>query len=94
NALLRELKSLETRLGRAAPIVRWGPRVIDLDLLVHGSTRLAAETITVPHPGLAERAFVLAPLAEISPTLVVPGVGKVSELLRRLDTTGLERIDR
>ncbi len=93
-ALLRELKALETRLGRAAPIVRWGPRLIDLDLLVHGSTRLAEETITVPHPGVAERAFVLAPLAEISPTLVVPGVGKVSELLRRLDTTGLERIDR
>lgn len=92
--LLHELKSLETRLGRAAPVVRWGPRLIDLDLLVHGSTRRAEESITVPHPGLAERAFVLAPLAEISPTLVVPGVGRVSELLRLLDTAGLERIDR
>jgi 2-amino-4-hydroxy-6-hydroxymethyldihydropteridine diphosphokinase len=92
HTLLRELKSLETRLGRAAPIVRWGPRRIDLDLLVHGSTRLTEESITVPHPGLAERAFVLGPLADISPTLVVPGVGRVSELLRRVDTAGLERI--
>lgn len=94
HALLRELKALERRLGRAAPVVRWGPRLIDLDLLVHGSTRLAEESITVPHPGLAERAFVLGPLAEICPTLSVPGVGKVGELLRHLDTAGLERIDR
>jgi 2-amino-4-hydroxy-6-hydroxymethyldihydropteridine diphosphokinase len=90
--LLRELKALETRLGRAAPVVRWGPRLIDLDLLVHGSTQIAEETITVPHPGLAERAFVLVPLADIAPSLVVPGQGRVTELLGRVDTTGLERI--
>ena len=85
--LLRELKALETRLGRAAPIVRWGPRLIDLDLLVHGNTQLADDTLTVPHPGLAERAFVLVPLADISPTLMVPGVGRVSALVNRVDTT-------
>lgn len=92
--LLRELKALEQRLGRAAPVVRWGPRRIDLDLLVHGATRLQEPAITVPHPGLAERAFVLVPLAEVAPSLVVPGVGRVSDLLRRVGTEGLERIDR
>ncbi|HET9694855.1 MAG TPA: 2-amino-4-hydroxy-6-hydroxymethyldihydropteridine diphosphokinase [Steroidobacteraceae bacterium] len=93
-ALLQELKSLESRLGRAAPVVRWGPRLIDLDLLVHGTTCVQQESIHVPHPGIAERAFVIAPLCDVSPSLEVPGVGRVSALLRRLDTGGLERIDR
>jgi 2-amino-4-hydroxy-6-hydroxymethyldihydropteridine diphosphokinase len=91
--LLDELKTLETQLGRAAPVVRWGPRRIDLDLLVHGATRLQEPAIQVPHPGIAERAFVLVPLCDLSPSLVVPGVGRVSGLLRRLDASGLERID-
>jgi 2-amino-4-hydroxy-6-hydroxymethyldihydropteridine diphosphokinase len=90
--LLQALKSLEHALGRAAPVVRWGPRLIDLDLLVHGSTRQQDATLTVPHPGIAERAFVLLPLAEICPALVVPGVGRVSTLLQRLDTSGCERL--
>lgn len=92
-SLLRHLQALETTLGRAVPVVRWGPRLIDLDLLAHGSTRIDEPGITVPHPGLAERAFVLVPLAEIAPSLELPGVGKVSALLRRLDTSGLERIE-
>lgn len=91
--LLRELQALETRLGREAPIVRWGPRLIDLDLLVHGQTRCQQDALTLPHPGIAERAFVLVPLAEISPSLDVPGVGRVDALLQRLDSSGLERID-
>jgi 2-amino-4-hydroxy-6-hydroxymethyldihydropteridine diphosphokinase len=74
--------------------VRWGPRSIDLDLLVHGTTQVASESLTVPHPGLAERTFVLVPLAEIAPSLEVPGQGRVSTLLRRLDPAGaLQRID-
>lgn len=92
-ALLRELKSLETRLGRAAPVVRWGPRLIDLDLLVHGRSRSSDETLALPHPGIAERGFVLVPLAELCPTLDVPGVGKVSALLQGLGPVTLERID-
>jgi 2-amino-4-hydroxy-6-hydroxymethyldihydropteridine diphosphokinase len=93
-SLLRELKALESRLGRAAPVVRWGPRSIDLDLLVHGSTQVRLESIEVPHPGIAQRAFVLAPLCDLSPTLEVPGVGRVSVLLQRLGKAGLERIER
>ena len=91
-ALLHELKSLESRLGRATPAVRWGPRLIDLDLLVHGSTRIHEASIEVPHPGIAERAFVVVPLGEISPALEIPGLGRVSALLQRLDSSGLERI--
>jgi len=90
-ALLGELQTLETRLGREAPVVRWGPRRIDLDLLVHGGSRVNEPGLHVPHPGIAERAFVLAPLAEIAPELEVPGVGRVNRLLEQVDATGLER---
>lgn len=95
-ALLAALKELEVRLGRARPVVRWGPRRIDLDLLVHGSERSDADELKLPHPGIAERAFVLMPLAEIAPELDVPGLGRVHELLARLgalDPATLERIE-
>ena len=91
-AMLAELKSLEERLGRERPVVRWGPRRIDLDLLVHGTTRIDEPQIKVPHPGIAERAFVLAPLAEIAPDLDVPGVGRVRTLAAGIDTAGLARM--
>jgi 2-amino-4-hydroxy-6-hydroxymethyldihydropteridine diphosphokinase len=90
--LLRELQALESRLGREVPVVRWGPRLIDLDLLVHGQTRCEADGLTLPHPGIAERDFVLVPLAEISPFLDVPGVGRVDALLQRLAPPALERV--
>ena len=92
--LLRELKSVESALGRAAPVVRWGPRRIDLDLLVHGTTRVQELGLHVPHPGIAERAFVLVPLCDVSPSLLVPGMGRVTGMLARLDAAELERIDR
>ena len=91
-AMLAELKALEERLGRERPVVRWGPRRIDLDLLVHGTTRIDEPQLQVPHPGLAERAFVLAPLAEVAPDLDVPGVGRVRTLAARIDTAGLSRM--
>lgn len=91
-ALLAQLKALEARLGRERPVVRWGPRRIDLDLLVHGAARIAEPALEVPHPGIAERAFVLVPLAEIAPDLAVPGRGRVRDLLVRVDSTDLERL--
>ena len=90
--MLAELKALEQHLGRERPVVRWGPRRIDLDLLVHGTTRIDEPQLQVPHPGLAERAFVLVPLAEIAPDLEVPGLGRVRSLLSRVDCAGLERV--
>jgi 2-amino-4-hydroxy-6-hydroxymethyldihydropteridine diphosphokinase len=92
DALLAALKDLEARLGRARPVLRWGPRRIDLDLLVHGTARSATVELTLPHPGIAERAFVLAPLAEIAPDLDVPGLGRVRALLAGVDATTVERI--
>jgi len=92
HAMLRALKRLEQELGRATPVVRWGPRRIDLDLLVHGRSRADTDDLHLPHPGIAERAFVLVPLADIAPALVVPQVGRVSTLLRAVDASTLGRI--
>jgi 2-amino-4-hydroxy-6-hydroxymethyldihydropteridine diphosphokinase len=82
--LLAGLRALETRLGREPQRVRWGPRVIDLDLLVHGRHRIHEADLELPHPGIAARRFVLEPLAEIAPDLDVPGLGHVAGLLSRL----------
>ena len=85
--LLAALQATETRLGRVRPTERWGPRRIDLDLLVYGAERIDEPGLTVPHPGLAERAFMLAPLADIAPELRVPGLGVVRDLLAALDAS-------
>jgi dihydropteroate synthase len=72
-ALLERVKRLEVELGRE-PTVRWGPRVIDIDLIAYDEVTLKSERLTLPHPELFNRAFVLAPLAEIAPDLVIAGV--------------------
>jgi 2-amino-4-hydroxy-6-hydroxymethyldihydropteridine diphosphokinase len=91
-AMLVELKSLEQRLGREPAVVRWGPRRIDLDLLMHGSSEIDARGLTLPHPGIAVRAFVLVPLAELAPDVQVPGLGRVRDLADRLGSAGLKRL--
>lgn len=90
--LLRELQALELAMGREPVRERWGPRVIDLDLLVFGRLQSSDAVLTVPHPGIAERAFVLVPLAEIAPDLEVPGFGRVAALAARIDAAGVHRI--
>jgi 2-amino-4-hydroxy-6-hydroxymethyldihydropteridine diphosphokinase len=89
--LLKELHSIETAHGRPKPKERqrWGPRVIDLDLLVYGRTRLQDPDLTVPHPGIVERNFVLYPLADIAPDLDIPGLGRVTELKGRVTSEGI-----
>lgn len=87
--LLVALKKLERELGRATPIVRWGPRVIDLDLLVHADAQISENDLTVPHRGLPERNFVLYPLRDLAPELLVPGHGRVSQLAARVGGAGL-----
>jgi len=72
DALLDGLQGIETRLGRVRT-ERWGPRTIDLDLLVFGEARIDTDRLTVPHPRMKERRFVLEPLAELTPDLVLPG---------------------
>lgn len=80
---LELLLGIERALGRERR-VRWGPRTIDLDLIALGSRLFASERLVLPHPEAHRRAFVLAPLAEVAPTLELPGVGHISELLARL----------
>jgi 2-amino-4-hydroxy-6-hydroxymethyldihydropteridine diphosphokinase len=89
--LLTAIRDIETAQGRVRA-ERWGPRTLDLDLLVYGKQCVQTAELTVPHPGIAERGFVLAPLADIAPTLQVPGVGRVDELLHRLPDTGIAEV--
>lgn len=70
--LLTTIKAIELQLGRT-PGPRWGPRLIDIDILLLGDERIAEEGLTLPHPHLLERAFVMAPLAELAPELILQG---------------------
>jgi 2-amino-4-hydroxy-6-hydroxymethyldihydropteridine diphosphokinase len=89
--LLAGLQAIEGAQGRPKEHERWGPRVIDLDLLVYGQQRRADPELTVPHPGIVERNFVLYPLADIAPDLEIPGLGRVAELKGRVTSDGLWR---
>jgi len=84
--LLDRLLVGEQSLGRTREGPRWGPRTIDLDLLLYGDERLDEPDLTVPHPHLHERLFVLEPLAELDPALEVPGKGLVSDLLAGIES--------
>ena len=83
--LLDVLLRIERELGRVRGGERWGPRTIDLDLLLYDDEIVEEEGLRVPHPRLYERRFVLEPLADLEPELMIPGKGRVSELLAGLD---------
>jgi 2-amino-4-hydroxy-6-hydroxymethyldihydropteridine diphosphokinase len=87
--LLHDLQAIEAALGRPAQRQKWGPRIIDLDLLIYGRERCQAAALTLPHPGIVERNFVLYPLADIAPDLDVPGLGRVAGLRDRLGRSGI-----
>jgi 2-amino-4-hydroxy-6-hydroxymethyldihydropteridine diphosphokinase len=91
-ALLAELLAIERRHGRVREVPN-GPRTLDLDILLYGDTRRDHAELTIPHPRMHERAFVLVPLAEIAGDLAVPGQGTVRELAARIDATGIRKID-
>jgi 2-amino-4-hydroxy-6-hydroxymethyldihydropteridine diphosphokinase len=91
-SLLAELRALETVLGRPPEHQRWGPRVIDLDLLSYAHERHSEPELMLPHPGIPERNFVLYPLADIAPDLDLPGLGRVAELAGRVTAEGLARL--
>jgi len=90
--LLADLRTLERELGREPPRERWGPRVIDLDLLMVGRETRSTDTLTLPHAGIALRDFVLYPLSDIAPDLDVPGLGTVAWLRERVANRGIERL--
>ncbi len=92
-ALLRFLQNLEREIGRRPFSPRWGPRPVDLDILLYGDRILREEGLELPHPRLKERAFVLTPLAELAPELCPPGQGQtVRELLAQVDASGVRLV--
>ncbi|MBM4340082.1 MAG: 2-amino-4-hydroxy-6-hydroxymethyldihydropteridine diphosphokinase [Deltaproteobacteria bacterium] len=91
--LLRALKEVESRLGRTETF-QWGPREIDLDLLLYGDRVIQTDQLQIPHPRLQERRFVLIPLNEIDPDLIHPVLKKsIQELLKEIkENQGVERL--
>ena len=90
--LLEGLLRIEKTMGRERR-QRWGPRVIDLDLIWMPGETIDEPGLTLPHPGVSSRNFVLYPLADIAPTLEIPGHGKVSELLRAVGDDGISVLE-
>jgi 2-amino-4-hydroxy-6-hydroxymethyldihydropteridine diphosphokinase len=88
-SLLEVLLTIEQKHARKRER-HWGPRTLDLDLLLYDDERIQHPDLTVPHPAIAERSFVLLPLREIAPELVIPGLGSVSSLLQQLGNPVLE----
>lgn len=87
--LLDCTQAIEQEQGRVRKDERWGPRTLDLDLILYGDAVLNSERLTIPHYGMREREFVLYPLAEISPNLSLPDGTELSSLLNQVDRNGL-----
>ncbi len=88
--LLDALLAIERAAGRQRNGERWGPRTLDLDVLHVAGRAINDERLTLPHPHIADRAFVLLPLHDVAPELEIPGRGRVADLLRGVDTQGCE----
>lgn len=94
HALLEALLRIERRHGRdRGKETRWGPRTLDLDLLLYGERRMASPDLVVPHPRMHERAFVLRPMLDIAPEISIPGRGPVAGLLAALDAAPITPVD-
>lgn len=92
-ALLRELQGIETEMGRLRNGRRWGPRLIDIDLLLYADLQFKTGELELPHPRMFERAFVLVPLAELDENLEIPGYGVTRMLLQQVDCAGISRLE-
>ncbi len=90
--LLHQLQAVEQSQGRVRTGERWGARTLDLDLLLYGDRQIEVPDLTVPHIGIAERAFVLYPLYEIAPDLSIPGFGKLTNLIAKCPKNDLHRL--
>ena len=90
--LLAALHAVERRAGRRR-VVRWGPRVLDLDLLTYGEQQIDLPGLRVPHPGIRHRNFVLLPLLSVAPDLEIPGLPPLRRLAAEMDPEGIVRLD-
>jgi 2-amino-4-hydroxy-6-hydroxymethyldihydropteridine diphosphokinase len=91
-ALLDALQAIEQAQGRVRD-KRWGPRTLDLDILLYGDERISTDRLKIPHPGLSEREFVLYPLYELAPDLMISGLGSLASLYQHCDANGIERLE-
>ena len=87
--LLDQLQAIETAQGRVR-LERWGPRTLDLDILLYDDMQLNELRLTIPHPAMAQRNFVLYPLQNIDPGLHIPGLGDLPELISRISDQGID----
>lgn len=87
--LLTFAQQLETQANRVRE-VRWGPRTLDVDILTYGDEIHESETLTIPHPRIAQRAFVLVPWFEIDPSATIPALGKLADLTAAIDKSGVQ----
>lgn len=90
--LLSDLQHIENNQGRVRQAQRWVARTLDLDILIYGDLQMTTPTLTIPHIGISERAFVLYPLHEIAPHLNIQGLGTVVDLIKQCPLNGLERL--
>ncbi|WP_316861737.1 2-amino-4-hydroxy-6-hydroxymethyldihydropteridine diphosphokinase [uncultured Cohaesibacter sp.] len=89
--LLETCLNVEMRMGRQRG-ERWGPRIIDIDILTYGNEQIQSPDLTIPHPYITERAFVLVPLRDIDPTFSLNGIS-IDEMISKVDITGIEQLD-
>lgn len=92
DSLLSQLQQIEQQQGRQRKAERWGPRTLDLDILLYGDATIATPTLTVPHYGMKQREFVLYPLHEIAPDLTLPDGTVLTSLLSQVPLNGLEKL--
>lgn len=90
--LHRALVSIEDLQGRSRDGEKWGPRIIDLDLLLYGNNTIETATLTVPHPGMHERDFVIVPLEEIAGNVKIPGRGFLYSLINKCESHSLKKL--
>ena len=90
--LLKHTQLIENQQGRTRKANRWGPRTLDLDILLYGKQQIDTECLSVPHPGMQQREFVLYPLIEIAADLILPSGEKLSDLVRACPINGLQKM--
>ena len=90
--LMQALIKIEDRQGRDRSGDKWGPRVIDLDLLLYGKKKINTDNLTVPHPGMHERDFVIIPLHEIAGNLSIPGHGQLTTLINQCENHSMKKL--
>lgn len=93
-ALLARLQSIENRQGRVRAGEKWGPRTLDLDMLLYGDKIIDEPGLIVPHPEIRHRNFVLIPLLELAPDMEIPGLGRADDLLAVTGRAGIEKLEK